>query len=117
MFYLTGPYSHPDLAVRCLRFNQMNIIAGKLMKDGYHIFSPISHWHPIAEAVFLYTDPRLWESYNLSVLDRCTRLVVAMLPGWAASEEIHLELEFAKSINLPIIQLDPEPFLVGFAAT
>ncbi len=117
MFYLAGPYSHPDLAVRCLRFNQMNVIAGKLMKDGYHIFSPISHCHPIAEAVGLPTDFCFWESYDMAILSRCTRLVVAMLPGWAASDGLAAEIEMARSLGLPIVWLDPDEYLVGFAAT
>lgn len=44
--YLATPYSHPDPKVREARFQAVNAVAAQLMRDGHHVYSPISHAHP-----------------------------------------------------------------------
>ena len=43
LVYLAVPYSHPDTAIRELRFYEANVAAAKLMQVGWLVFSPISH--------------------------------------------------------------------------
>lgn len=47
--YLCHPYSHPDPAVRRQRFESANDLAGRLMRSGFVVFSPLSHSVPIAD--------------------------------------------------------------------
>lgn len=56
--YLATPYTHDDEAVEEERFERVSIIAGHLMNQGYIVYSPISHNHPIAKLVKL---PGTWE--------------------------------------------------------
>jgi len=41
--YLSTPYTHKQQSVEQARFDAVNIIAANLMKQGYFVFSPISH--------------------------------------------------------------------------
>ena len=80
MIYLACPYSHPDRTVRLARFDAANRAAGALMREGYHVFSPISHTHPIAEACELPLDFSFWEQYDRELAER-ERLPVEMRRG------------------------------------
>ncbi len=64
--YLAIPYSwNPDVA-----FKIANEVAAKLMHEGYVVFSPVSHSHPIAS--FLSSDDRyshkFWMKQDLTML-------------------------------------------------
>ncbi len=104
--YLATPYSHPDRAVRVKRFEQVNAVAGKLMRQGLHIFSPISHTHPIAEAADLPGDFNFWQKYDTAFLSNCCKLIVLKLEGWEQSVGVSAEIAIAESLGLPIEFLD-----------
>ena len=68
MIYLAVPYSHADPAVRVARFDAVNKVAAKMMRDGLHVFSPISHTHPIALAGDLPGGWEYWEAYDRALI-------------------------------------------------
>lgn len=111
LVYLATPYSHPDRSVRVKRFDQVNAVAAKLMRDGLHIYSPISHTHPIAEAGDLPLSFDFWEKYDTAILSTCCKLLVLMLEGWQQSKGVTAEIGIAQKLNLPIVYLNPEIFL------
>lgn len=100
--YLAVPYSHPDPAVRRQRFEQVNVVAGRLMRDGVHVFSPISHTHPIAEACDLPKGFDFWRHYDMAFLLTCCKVIVLMLDGWRESVGVAAEIEIATGLGLPI---------------
>lgn len=71
LVYLACPYSHWDFAVSESRFLEVNWAAAKLMAAGEHVFSPISHTHPIAMAGALPTDWGYWQAYDRAILAFC----------------------------------------------
>jgi len=100
--YLAVPYSHPDRAVRTARFNAVNRAAGMLMRWGEHVFSPISHTHPIVEACRLPFDFDHWEPYNRAVLSCCHKLIVLKLDGWRESVGVQAEIKAARGMGIYI---------------
>lgn len=100
--YLAGPYSHPDRAVRVSRFEALNAAAAKLMAAGEHVYSPISHTHPIAEAGDLPLGWDFWEQYDRIYLGIAKRVVVLMLDGWRESKGVTAELAIAAEYGLPV---------------
>jgi len=60
MIYLATPYSDPDPEVREFRYREVNKAAAQLISEGHHVFSPISHTHPIAQAGDLPTGWDYW---------------------------------------------------------
>lgn len=99
--YLACPYSHPEAHIRERRFQAVNKVAARLMKEGRIIFSPISHTHPIA----LYGLPKGWEfwrEYDLVFIQQCEKVIVLMLDGWKKSIGVQSEIRIAKSLGKPI---------------
>lgn len=109
LVYLAVPYSHPERAIRLERFEAANRAAAKLMQGGEHVFSPISHTHPIAEAGDLPLGWEFWEAYDRTILACCCRVYVLQLDGWDRSTGVRAELGIAGEMGLPVVYL-PEGF-------
>lgn len=104
LYYLGQPYAHEDSLVTLSRY-QMGLAAStNLMIQGYHIYSPIVHNHPI----ICNGGPRpgwigaFWRDYDLDVLSRCDGLVVLCLKGWDNSAGLAEEIKFAKESGMNI---------------
>ena len=107
LIYLAVPYSSPVPGVKEWRFQEVNKVAAKLMGDGHHIFSPISHTHPIALAGNLPTDWEFWQQYDRAVLKVCSKMLVLTLPGWEESRGVAGEIAIAKEMGIPIEYIEP----------
>lgn len=107
--YLACPYSHEDEAVRLDRFKVANRVAGWMMKEkGLFVFSPISHTHPIIEAVGgLGYDFKTWEEYDRAFIRCCSALYVCMAGGWKESVGVTAEIAIAKELGLPVYHILP----------
>ena len=105
MIYLATPYSDPDPAIREQRFQRVNKVAARLMKAGWHVFSPISHTHPIALAGDLPEGWDYWESYDRMMLAMCARLCVLNADGWQTSVGVQAEIKLAQELGLPVEHL------------
>jgi hypothetical protein len=101
--YLAGPYSHQNMHVKAHRFNKLNIAAAKLMLDGFMVFSPISHTHPIALAGDLPGGWEFWEEYDKTFIEWCDELHILKLAGWTESTGVQAEIEIAQKMDKPIV--------------
>lgn len=107
MIYLACPYSHPDAAVRNYRFRNICRIAAALMREGYVVFSPLSHSVPIAEIGGIDdVDNDFWLAQDLPILRKCDELIVVELDGWESSKGVQAEIEEAKRLNIPIQNIE-----------
>ena len=106
LVYLATPYSDPDPAIREKRFQIVNKVAAKLMREGMFIFSPISHTHPIALAGELPTGFEYWEEYDICILSACKALYVLRQPGWEYSRGVHAEVCFAIANKIPVTYIN-----------
>lgn len=107
LIYLATPYSDPDPAVREQRFVIVNRVAAVLMRNGLHIFSPISHTHPIALAGELPKGWEFWQGYDRAILDACVKVLVLMQSGWQESVGVTAEILLAEEMGLPIEYIEP----------
>ena len=106
LMYLASPYSHPDQAVRELRFRQAAQAAAYLMSRGLMIFSPIAHTHPIAE----FGLPKgwdFWRPYDELFMDACRGIVVLMLDGWRESTGVRAEIQYMAKRGIAAEYLHP----------
>ncbi len=103
--YLAAPYSDIEESVRLFRFNTINETVAKLMSNGWTVYSPISHNHPIALNHNLPTGWDFWGTMDRNFIKHCIFFVVFMLPGWNTSHGIQEELKIAKEFNKPIVYL------------
>lgn len=100
--YLASPYTHDDPEVMEQRFQDVCKVAAELMREGRHVFSPIAHSHPIAQAGKLPVDWEFWKGYCIAMLSACSDVTVLMLNGWEDSKGIEAETQIAKELGLPI---------------
>lgn len=107
LVYLATPYSHPDPSVEQIRFEVVNRVAAKLMAEGEHIFSPISHTHPIALAGELPKNWEFWKEYDTAILSVCSKLIVLRQVGWEWSKGVTEEVKIAESLGIPVSYIDP----------
>lgn len=100
--YLATPYSHDNPAVRELRFMKINEVAAGLMSKGVHVYSPISHTHPIAEAGDLPKGWDFWEQYDRHFIEWCDEVHVYCADGWEDSKGVNAEIKIACELGKPI---------------
>jgi len=97
--YLACPYSHTDPNVRQKRFEQANMAAAKLMQEGHHVFSPISHTHPIALAGDLPKGWDYWQEYDRMFIEWCEVVYVLAIDGWDDSVGVQAEIAIAEELG------------------
>lgn len=102
MIYLACPYSDPDPDVRERRFQVVNKAAGALIQKGAHVFSPISHTHPIVLVSNLPQAWSYWREYDQEILACCSEMVILMLDGWRESEGVQAEIAIAGTRKMKI---------------
>ena len=102
LIYLASAYSHPDPEVRLMRYWAAVKKAAELMKAGENIFSPIAHTHEIGLILGDSVDHSFWMAQDKEILRRCDKLLVLLLPGWSESKGVAEEIEFARSIGIPV---------------
>ena len=102
IYYLASPYTHSDVTVRKSRAESATEAAVKLLHLGVFVFAPIPYNEPW-EKYNLPGDWGFWADFDKSFVERCDGgLIVLMLDGWDRSTGVTAEIEFAKSIGLPV---------------
>ena len=100
--YLACPYTDHDPQVKEARFQAVNQMSARLIQEGYFVFSPISHTHPIALAGELPGHWEFWEAYDRSFLDWADEVFVLQLPGWETSKGVQGEIQYAGEAGKPV---------------
>lgn len=105
--YIATPYSHPDPAVRIQRFKVVTVIAARLRRRGYHVFSPITQGHVMASAAKLPLDWDYWQEDARLALAACNGLIIVTQRGWQESVGVQAEIEIAREMGMPIFKVQP----------
>ncbi|PHQ78938.1 MAG: hypothetical protein COB66_07875 [Coxiella sp. (in: Bacteria)] len=114
--YLACPYAHDDVAVKKFRHALVNHYTNEFLKLGKFIYSPLTHNIPLHDPSVTQTW-EIWQRFDTAMLSRCNELIVLQAEGWERSVGVSGEIEFAKSIELPIIFLEPDADVVATIAT
>lgn len=107
LIYLASPYSHPDPSVMQRRFEEICDVAGRLMRDGVHLYSPIAHTHPIAVRQDLPRGWDFWKQYDEKLLAACSELWVCTMDAWEQSKGVAGEIEIALALGKPVRYIAP----------
>lgn len=108
LIYLACPYMHKDDQVIEDRVDAATKTAGLLIAEGYYIYSPITHSHPISKKVSLPGDWAFWEGYDRVFLKACKGLYVLKVDGWEQSIGVQAEIKIAKELGIPVEYLEYE---------
>jgi hypothetical protein len=109
LVYLASPYSHPDPRVKEERFRLACAAAGRLMKEGECVFSPIAHSHSIEQHFHdgAIEGHDFWLKQDFSILRHCSKLIILALDGWEKSRGVAAEIEFAQGLKIPLEYIEP----------
>lgn len=108
--YLACPYSDQSADVRRERFFTATRVAQELIRQGYTVFSPLTHGHTLCEGSTLPEDFAFWRESCLSHVNFwATDLYVLMVPGWDSSTGVNAEVEAATRKGLPVVRILPLP--------
>jgi len=78
------------------------------MLMGEIVFSPISHGHPIAEAVELPKDWAFWGKHCEAMLRLSHQMNYLKLPGWETSEGLQNEIILCDRWGIPLRPIERE---------
>ncbi len=106
--YIAAPYSSENKGIEMGRFNIVNGICAALIKEGVHLFSSVSHCHPISKAGGLPGGFDFWGEYNKKMLSHSEYFVVLELEGWRESSGVTGETGLAKGFHIPRIGISWE---------
>jgi len=96
MIYIASPYTHKDKEVMQQRYEDVCKFCYDAVQRGYLVYSPIAHWHPIAEKYGLSRDEAWWRELDEDAIKVSSRLWVLKLDGWEYSSGVKREVLFAK---------------------
>ncbi len=102
--YLASPYAHPDPRVRQERYDDVMRVASIFVLNDEVVYSPALHFHPMALRYSMPKDFKFWGNINLIMLKPAAALVIAKIEGWAASEGLRAEYDFAIEHNIPVFE-------------
>lgn len=107
VIYIACPYSSKHKGTRTRRTFIATAWANYLMQkpESPIVFSPLTHFHPIAEVGDLPTEWCYWERQDLFFLEKCTTLHVLCLPSWIKSRGVQAEIAAAKRFGKIIIYI------------
>jgi hypothetical protein len=109
LVYLASSYSHTNPDIREWRFQAAARAAADLMNQGYYVFSPICHSHPIAITGIISDEDTIdfefWRNYDFMMIDKCDIFAILKIDGWRESKGVNEEFEYALSKNMPMIEI------------
>lgn len=105
--YLASPYSKYPAGIDAACAD-VAALAGRLIKAGIAVYSPIAHGHAISKAGLIDPfDHDFWLTFDVKMMARCDLLLVAEMLGWQHSAGIGFEIEWFTRAGKPVIYLDP----------
>lgn len=111
LIYIASPFTTDNYSLKIDRFKTVCECCSVLMGKGLHVFSPIAHGWPIAEAGDLSTDWLYWKEVCETMVSRCQRFIVVTMDGWDESTGVKAEIEYAKDVmGMYIEYMDPITF-------
>lgn len=106
MIYLASPYTSPDRELKLRRVALVEEAIASLHYQNVVVYSPIVHWHYVAERLGLATDFKPWLTQNNGMMDAASVVGVLRIDGWEASKGVCHELRYAALSNTPIEAFD-----------
>jgi hypothetical protein len=108
MIYLASPYTSDSPTTMERRFRQAAAATAALINRGKIIYSPILHFHPLAELYDLPKNFDFWREVNLNMLSLASELWVLTIEGWRESHGVQAEIAFAHERSIPVNYISSE---------
>lgn len=108
LWYLATPYSAFPYGINEAA-KTAALLSANLLLRGENVYSPIVHSHFICSVSGIDAyDHDFWMRADQPFMERCTGLIVGMLPTWSKSKGVAMEVEYFKREKKPVRYFDPE---------
>jgi hypothetical protein len=107
LWYLSTPYRGSTQDIMDLRWWASTRIAAWLVRQGIHVFAPVTMTAPISVEGDIANDWPTWEAFDHTFIAKCDACAVGMLPGWQKSEGVKEEIATFEEQGKPIVYIDP----------
>jgi hypothetical protein len=112
LVYLATPYSKYKKGLE-EAYKDAARLAGRLLRMGVKLYSPICHTHPIAiHGVLDPLDHSIWLPFDEAIMAKADAMLVAKMDGWTESKGIQHEIGVFGLAEKPVYYLDVETFEV-----
>jgi len=107
LIYMGTPYTRYPAGLQ-VAFEQSAKLAGRLIRNGVRVYSPIAHCHPIAIYGDLNPiDHSIWIPLNESMMRASNALLVAEMEGWKDSIGVQQEIGIFERDGKPVYYINP----------
>lgn len=107
LIYLASSYSHRDPAVMQDRYELDCQAAADMVAEGQIAISPIAYGHTLLGYREMSGDWEFWQSFCISLLAKCDRMVVLKMDGWRESRDTQAEIRYAEANGIPVDYIEP----------
>lgn len=101
--YLASPYTDPSNNIMHQRYLAACKACGHLAGQNEIVYSPIVHWHNVAQMYQLPKDFEFWKTQDHSMIKLCSKVVVLCIDGWKDSKGVQSEIKFAQTLGKEIV--------------
>ena len=105
-WYLATPYTNAPEG-REAAAEEAARQAALLIGNGFSIFSPVAHFHPISQHVGDPGNSLFWVRQNRPFMAVAKGLIMCKLPGWQGSEGMLAEYGWFSSMGKPLVIMQP----------
>ena len=102
-WYMAGPYSDNIEE----RYQQHLNAVSVLTRAKLTIYSPIVHYHMVAQVFNMPTNAAFWNEHNYNMILPSRGVILLCLTNWADSKGVRNELNFSRDKGVPVWALDP----------
>jgi hypothetical protein len=106
--YLASPYTDPSVEIMHERFTTMLSLCSDIALARIPHYSPIVHWHPVAERYDMPRDVEFWWDHNVPFMLGCAAAWFIRLPGWDKSLGMRREEKYLREAHKPILFMSVE---------
>lgn len=106
LHYLASPYTSDDYRIQEARYQMAVTACALLIKMNLSVYSPIVHWHVIAEQYF-DIPYSTYLNNDLQHLQNCDAMIVLTATGWKESHGVQAEITMATDLGMQIQYFSP----------
>lgn len=100
--YVASPYTDSNKSVEETRFRAVEQFCAGWTQRGVILYSPIVHFHKLANMYDLPTTAAFWREHNTTMLRFAKELWVYTIEGWDQSTGVGYEISTAQKLLIPV---------------
>lgn len=103
MIYFATPYTHSSKEIMQSRYElALQATYWLATTQPEPVYSPIVHWHNVANTFDLPRDAEWWKSTNFAMVRRCQAMYVLVVNGTYESKGVREEVALAEYLMMPV---------------